>query len=544
MQMRTESVATEDDQGPRAADATAHRWAGIAGVVAGLAGLGLAGLAAWLFAPAGAPVTAVGELIIALLPAALVNFGKEVLGFADKPILLTIIVLGVLALCRTRRSARVRPPIRRSCGVRDDRRRRPDRDQCPAGRAAHRVPPHHRRAAARLRGPEHLDHPAARLAPAPTTSRGDRPGAPSSAGPWPLERWPRSLPSRDSCWPTRPAPSARRRERLELPRAAKPAAPPPSGADLDVPDLTQYVTPNDSFYRIDTALQLPVIDPETWTLKITGMVDNRDPDRLRRARWPSPWPSTWPPLTCVSNQVGGDLAGNAVWLGCPSASCWPRPARSRAPTWCCRSARTAGRRHPAERADRPRPAGAAGRRDERRTAAARARLPGADGRAGPLRRRVGHQVGHRAQGDHLRRGPAATGRSRAGRHAGRSRSPPGSTSRPARCRARHAWWWPASPGPRHRHLGGRGADRRRTLAGGRARRDGRTGHLAAVGVRLGRRPRATTTITVRATDADGRLQTDEARRRSPTGPPDYHQIQSRSAESRQACRVRAGARFD
>ena len=68
-----------------AADAVTARWAGLAGVVAGLAGLGIAGLTGWLTGPGGNPVTAVGELIIELLPAPLVNFGKETLGFADKP---------------------------------------------------------------------------------------------------------------------------------------------------------------------------------------------------------------------------------------------------------------------------------------------------------------------------------------------------------------------------------------------------------------------------------------------------------------------------
>ena len=82
-----------------AADAATARWAGLAGVVAGLAGLGIAGVTGWLTGPGGYPVTAVGELIIALLPAPLVNFGKETLGFADKPILLAMIVVAVLLLC-------------------------------------------------------------------------------------------------------------------------------------------------------------------------------------------------------------------------------------------------------------------------------------------------------------------------------------------------------------------------------------------------------------------------------------------------------------
>jgi len=64
-----------------------------------LAGLAIAILATWVVAPAGSPVPAVGELIINLLPASLVNFGKETLGLADKPVLLAIIVVGVLVLC-------------------------------------------------------------------------------------------------------------------------------------------------------------------------------------------------------------------------------------------------------------------------------------------------------------------------------------------------------------------------------------------------------------------------------------------------------------
>ena len=60
---------------------------------------------------------------------------------------------------------------------------------------------------------------------------------------------------------------------------------------------------------------------------------------------------------------------------------------------------------PLDGADRSGPTGAAGHRDERRAAADRARLPGTDGRSRPVRLRLGDQVGHRAQGHHLRRGP-------------------------------------------------------------------------------------------------------------------------------------------
>lgn len=87
----------------------------------------------------------------------------------------------------------------------------------------------------------------------------------------------------------------------------------PPGAD--VAGLS-YVVPNGSFYRIDTALVVPRIDPAQWTLKIHGRV--RKPitltfaDLLHR-----PMIERYVTLSCVSNEVGGDLIGNARWLGIP-----------------------------------------------------------------------------------------------------------------------------------------------------------------------------------------------------------------------------------
>ncbi len=87
--------------------------------------------------------------------------------------------------------------------------------------------------------------------------------------------------------------------------------------DGDVAGISSYVTPNDSFYRIDTAFgQVPQIDPTTWRLRFTGMVDN--PYELSfdeiQAMDLSDYVIT---LSCVSNRVGGNLVGNAVWTGVP-----------------------------------------------------------------------------------------------------------------------------------------------------------------------------------------------------------------------------------
>jgi DMSO/TMAO reductase YedYZ molybdopterin-dependent catalytic subunit len=83
-----------------------------------------------------------------------------------------------------------------------------------------------------------------------------------------------------------------------------------------MPGLAPYITPNGDFYRIDTALQVPVIDPVDWTLKINGMVQN--PIKISYAELTAkPLIEHVTTLTCVSNEVGGDLAGNALWLGYP-----------------------------------------------------------------------------------------------------------------------------------------------------------------------------------------------------------------------------------
>ncbi|MCE2511129.1 MAG: molybdopterin-dependent oxidoreductase, partial [Acidimicrobiia bacterium] len=89
--------------------------------------------------------------------------------------------------------------------------------------------------------------------------------------------------------------------------------------DDEVPGISPYVTPispKNEFYRIDTALTVPQVDPDRWRLRITGLVDN--PYELTyqdiRAMRLSDHVIT---LSCVSNQVGGSLVGNAVWTGVP-----------------------------------------------------------------------------------------------------------------------------------------------------------------------------------------------------------------------------------
>jgi DMSO/TMAO reductase YedYZ molybdopterin-dependent catalytic subunit len=104
------------------------------------------------------------------------------------------------------------------------------------------------------------------------------------------------------------------RRAVRLPRPASPAAAVPAGAQIRVPGMTPFVTPNPDFYRVDTALTLPQVSPHDWMLRIHGLVDHpvelSFEELLRQ-----PMLERDITLSCVSNQVGGRYAGNARWLG-------------------------------------------------------------------------------------------------------------------------------------------------------------------------------------------------------------------------------------
>ena len=86
----------------------------------------------------------------------------------------------------------------------------------------------------------------------------------------------------------------------------------------EINGIASYISPNDGFYRIDTALAVPQVDPANWRLRFTGMIDSPyelDFDEILSMEL-SDYVIT---LSCVSNSVGGSLVGNAVWTGVPLA---------------------------------------------------------------------------------------------------------------------------------------------------------------------------------------------------------------------------------
>ncbi|MGH3329967.1 MAG: molybdopterin-dependent oxidoreductase [Nocardioidaceae bacterium] len=88
----------------------------------------------------------------------------------------------------------------------------------------------------------------------------------------------------------------------------------PRGANLDLDGVQPWRTRDDVFYRIDTALVVPTIDPNEWRLRIHGMVD-REITLTYRDLLDRELTEAWVTLCCVSNEVGGDLIGNAWWSG-------------------------------------------------------------------------------------------------------------------------------------------------------------------------------------------------------------------------------------
>jgi DMSO/TMAO reductase YedYZ molybdopterin-dependent catalytic subunit len=109
------------------------------------------------------------------------------------------------------------------------------------------------------------------------------------------------------------------RATVRLPKATDPAPPLPAGVNLNIPNLSSFVTSNSSFYRVDTAIVLPQVDPASWQLRIHGMVDREITisfaELLRR-----PLIEHYVTLTCVSDPVAGPYIGNAKWLGASLAN--------------------------------------------------------------------------------------------------------------------------------------------------------------------------------------------------------------------------------
>ncbi len=318
---------------PSARTLTSPRWTGaLAGMAAGGAALAAGEVAGAVAAPKPGPVIAVSNRVIDHAPAWFVNFGKDVFGLADKPALIagTILfsiafatVLGVLSLRRFAIGASGIVAF----GL--------------IGMAAMGVDAQggwgYAVLVSLLATTTGIAVLALMIARAPTrpATGSSSPGVPTGDGLGPdgagrrsflgwagaaaatiagLALGARTLRARAA------VEEARRKVDLVAGEDADALAQVVESAESSdvatTPGISELITPNDDFYLIDTATLVPQVDPENWTLTIRGMVEREKTysyDELL-ARATTIVPVT---LSCVSNEVGGRLVGNAVWQGVP-----------------------------------------------------------------------------------------------------------------------------------------------------------------------------------------------------------------------------------
>jgi DMSO/TMAO reductase YedYZ molybdopterin-dependent catalytic subunit len=328
----------------------------LTGLITAAVALGVGQLVAGIISPDASPVVAVGEASIDLTPPPLKNFAISEFGSHDK----TVLVAGILVLLAVFAAAFGVAAMRRlgyglaglavftGVGLIAALSR-------PTASASYAVPVLIGGAAAaftmvRLVRAAHpggipvARRPAPAAAPAPDEPAIDT-GPPQDTEPW--ASW---VPARRSTAsaPAAPpkAPADRRqflvtssvavaaagasalvgralaerasvsqaRSTLRLPAPVAELPPLPNGVNLGIPGLSPFVTPNSSFYRVDTAIILPEVAPSTWQLRIHGMVTKEITltfhDLLKL-----PLVEDWITLCCVSNPVGGPYIGNAKWLG-------------------------------------------------------------------------------------------------------------------------------------------------------------------------------------------------------------------------------------
>jgi len=106
------------------------------------------------------------------------------------------------------------------------------------------------------------------------------------------------------------------RAAVTIPAPASPAPAVPPGVELSVPGVPPFLTPPRRFYRVDTALVVPALRADRWSLRVHGMVDRElrlsFADLLAR-----PLIERDITLNCVSNEVGGPYISTGRWVGAP-----------------------------------------------------------------------------------------------------------------------------------------------------------------------------------------------------------------------------------
>lgn len=314
--MESTTDAAPESRNPESETSGSRTHAGLAGLAAGALALGIGELVGAFFAPVPGPVVAVSNQVIESAPLWLIDLGKNLFGTGDKVALLVgTIVLALGFAIVVGRLASKNLALGASgialfgalgfTAIATD----------PQGTTGAAIAAAGAATAAGIGALALLTGPAA-TTPSPVTGR-------RSFLTWTLSAFGvaavsgyagKFLRDRSAAQIARDAV-----EIVETETAANVNANVLAASQTPVaqtPGITPVVIDNGSFYRIDTATLTPRVDPANWKLRITGLVE-RDleytyDELLARANWVIPVT-----LSCVSNEVGGGLVGNAVWQGIP-----------------------------------------------------------------------------------------------------------------------------------------------------------------------------------------------------------------------------------
>jgi DMSO/TMAO reductase YedYZ molybdopterin-dependent catalytic subunit len=306
----------------------------VAGLLAAGAGVGVGELVGGILTEAGSPVVAVGGLVIDNVPPSVKDFAIETFGENDKAALVvgTLVILALLGMGLAV-LARRRPAIAAVVvvavalvGV------VATRDQTTAGLLIAAVPSLVGAAAAiGALAVLRRTYAPAPAAPEPAGDEDDGPYAAPSHLDEPVDGMPprrqflvasgtalvlagaaagagRVLQARNSASASRAS--------VTLPKPVETLPPIPRGTSVGVDGVVPFTTPNRDFYRIDKNITPLQVKTEGYSLRVTGMVDQE---------LEIPWEDLIErdmreydiTLTCVSNLIGGNLVGNARWLGFP-----------------------------------------------------------------------------------------------------------------------------------------------------------------------------------------------------------------------------------
>jgi DMSO/TMAO reductase YedYZ molybdopterin-dependent catalytic subunit len=296
------------------------------GVLATLVGVATGHFVASLLNPASSPVLAVGSQVIDLTPTPMKEWAIRQFGDRDKTILIGSVMAGVLVLAAVggilaRRNLRLgaglllvlvavagftamnRPTAELVDVV-------PSLATAVAGIAALWFLDRSARPAATRTSPRPAEHPMEHLMPggASTVTAPSRRGVLVATG---------ALAVTAAILGGAGRYIGKVRTRLEniaLPKPADPSAAFPTGLEEQYAGITPFRISNDDFYRVDTRLDVPIVDQDDWTLTIDGDVD-REVTLSYEDILAMELIERDITLTCVSNSVGGKYVGGARWLG-------------------------------------------------------------------------------------------------------------------------------------------------------------------------------------------------------------------------------------